>query len=418
MKKILVLRSPESESRPQKLIADSIIAELSKDCVVIDSDRIKLEMEECWAAKKQGTTESVLPASLYKKDPACFYGRDDLLNNVLVQIISATAYIDEVDAIFAVDAEIPILPVLKYIISLTKGKNPPVIGMFHSSSLTPGDLFYTDIYSRSLTRKDIIQLTTDVASLACCDALVVATDYLRNHLLKIFSLQSKSGIMLEPEPSKNIDVRVTGLPVPIIPYDLINRALCKQINPYIGTKIVWAHRVCDAKNINLLYAIALPLIELGYSISIINPEPCDPYLWSDLFPLGIGYEQCSSKEEYYEQLVKANVVLSTATLETFGYCIVEGAMLNCIPVVPRTASYAEMYKEEYTYTLPKDNKDSIEIDKCVKEIDRIIKQAIWNKPPISLNTVLKPEYAKVMGEDGKQAVKNIVDVIQQVITTE
>ena len=56
-----------------------------------------------------------------------------------------------------------------------------------------------------------------------------------------------------------------------------------------------------------------------------------------------------SKEEYYELLAKAKVVVSFALQENFGYSIAEAVYLGCVPILPNRLVYPELYSEEYLY---------------------------------------------------------------------
>ena len=57
-----------------------------------------------------------------------------------------------------------------------------------------------------------------------------------------------------------------------------------------------------------------------------------------------------SKKEYYEELAKAKVMVSTTIEENFGYCTVEAMALNTIPIVPNRYSNPEIVSaEKYRY---------------------------------------------------------------------
>jgi len=56
-----------------------------------------------------------------------------------------------------------------------------------------------------------------------------------------------------------------------------------------------------------------------------------------------------SKEEYYNLLGKAKVVVSFALQENFGYSIAEAVYLGCTPVLPNRLVYPEFYEEVYLY---------------------------------------------------------------------
>ena len=56
-----------------------------------------------------------------------------------------------------------------------------------------------------------------------------------------------------------------------------------------------------------------------------------------------------SKEEYYNLLGRAKVVVSFALQENFGYSVAEAVYLGCIPVLPNRLVYPELYEEQYLY---------------------------------------------------------------------
>ena len=56
-----------------------------------------------------------------------------------------------------------------------------------------------------------------------------------------------------------------------------------------------------------------------------------------------------SKDEYYDLLRRAKVVVSYALQENFGFGINEAVYLGCAPVLPNRLVYPEFYSEEYLY---------------------------------------------------------------------
>lgn len=55
------------------------------------------------------------------------------------------------------------------------------------------------------------------------------------------------------------------------------------------------------------------------------------------------------KEDYYDILARAAIVLSTAEHENFGIGIIEGMTLNCTPVVPNHLSYTDYVPADFRY---------------------------------------------------------------------
>ena len=56
-----------------------------------------------------------------------------------------------------------------------------------------------------------------------------------------------------------------------------------------------------------------------------------------------------SKDEYYDLLSRAKVVVSYALQENFGFGVNEAVYLGCAPVLPNRLVYPEFYTEEYLY---------------------------------------------------------------------
>jgi len=56
-----------------------------------------------------------------------------------------------------------------------------------------------------------------------------------------------------------------------------------------------------------------------------------------------------TSEEYKERIKGANVILSTAKHETFGYGIMEAVSRGAFPLVPNRACYPEIYSREFFY---------------------------------------------------------------------
>ena len=56
-----------------------------------------------------------------------------------------------------------------------------------------------------------------------------------------------------------------------------------------------------------------------------------------------------SKDEYYDLLSRAKVVVSYALQENFGFGVNEAVYLGCVPVLPNRLVYPEFYTEEYLY---------------------------------------------------------------------
>ena len=56
-----------------------------------------------------------------------------------------------------------------------------------------------------------------------------------------------------------------------------------------------------------------------------------------------------SKDEYYDLMARSKVIYSCSEEETFGYGILEGFLLGCIPLLPDKLTYPEMYPKSVLY---------------------------------------------------------------------
>ena len=56
-----------------------------------------------------------------------------------------------------------------------------------------------------------------------------------------------------------------------------------------------------------------------------------------------------SKQEYYDLLSKANVVVGTALHEFYGVSMMEATWLGCYPLLPNRLVYPEFYPQECLY---------------------------------------------------------------------
>ena len=56
-----------------------------------------------------------------------------------------------------------------------------------------------------------------------------------------------------------------------------------------------------------------------------------------------------SKDEYYDLLSRAKIVVSYALQENFGFGVNEAVYLGCVPIVPNRLVYPEFFNEKYLY---------------------------------------------------------------------
>ena len=60
-------------------------------------------------------------------------------------------------------------------------------------------------------------------------------------------------------------------------------------------------------------------------------------------------DECKTKTEYYQLLAKSKIAVSCSLQETFGIAMMEAVKLGCIPIVPDSLCYRELYKAQYRY---------------------------------------------------------------------
>lgn len=80
-----------------------------------------------------------------------------------------------------------------------------------------------------------------------------------------------------------------------------------------------------------------------------------------------------NKNEYYDVLARAKVVVSFALQEKFGYGIQEAVALGCIPIVPNRLAYTEQFNDIYRYSC---------FDDCVRKVELAINGDIPQTRPV------------------------------------
>lgn len=81
-----------------------------------------------------------------------------------------------------------------------------------------------------------------------------------------------------------------------------------------------------------------------------QPQVFDKFLSKTKSFIGIKtMEEDLTKEEYYKTLANSKFVFSSALQENFGYGVLEGATLGCIPIVPNRLSYKEYIPKIFRY---------------------------------------------------------------------
>lgn len=84
-------------------------------------------------------------------------------------------------------------------------------------------------------------------------------------------------------------------------------------------------------------------------------------------------KQGYSKDEYYNVMAHAKVIVSFALQENFGYGVQEAVSLGCIPVLPNRLVYTEQFSKDYLY----DN-----FDQCVEMVDKAMQGKTPQAEPV------------------------------------
>lgn len=164
----------------------------------------------------------------------------------------------------------------------------------------------------------------------CCDAILVGSEYHRKRVTAYFKQPAHKVIN-------------TGMPW--------SAEWCNKLVPNKKIKkdsyIIWPHRLCFEKGVDVLYRYALTT---SRRIVITSCGKKDMQ-WEQFAGMeNVEYICNLDKTGYYKLLHAAEFYLSTARQETFGYTLQEAIHYGCKIIAPNAACYPEFLDLPHLYS--------------------------------------------------------------------
>lgn len=212
--------------------------------------------------------------------------------------------VNDGDVIFFQDLWFPSLEMIPYIKHLT-GKKVKICGILHAGTYDPWDLTNQTGMTRWASK-------LEESWFEVVDKIFVATQFHKDLITKNRMVDKRKII-------------VTGLPIDI-------KKLQSNYSSDKKRGIIFTGRKSIEKGINIVYNLS----KRGLHINI-------------------AMDKNYSRDEYFTELGKSDIVFSPSEQETFGYGVAEAMALGCIPIVPNKLSFVEYVPKKYRYN----NEDEI-----------------------------------------------------------
>ncbi|MFH1462063.1 MAG: glycosyltransferase [bacterium] len=159
--------------------------------------------------------------------------------------------------------------------------------------------------------------------------------------------------------------------------------------------IVFSHRFDMEKRPNIFMNLIEKLWEKRKDFKVIittsrekfrpNSEKLIKQLNNSKFPFEV--KENLSKAQYYQELSKAKVFVSTTIEENFGYCLLEAIIFGCAPIVPNDFAHLEILENDKKFLY---NNQREALEKISKMLDEPIScKKYAKKYDLSLGKMLK-----------------------------